>query len=90
MAALSFQVNLAELATGQGLEAVVTGTNAPAGGSGFVEVRIDTTAGVITDGNVTGGTRGLKREEALQLLNYLTQYILRCPLNSGDASFPYG
>ena len=75
MAAVSYSIALAELATGQGLEAVIASTNAPAAGS--VEIRIDQTAGALTDGAAPGGTRALKKGEVIQLLNYLTQYLMR-------------
>lgn len=77
MASVSYQVLLTEASTGQGLEAVTAGTNAPAGGAGYVEIRIDQTATAITDGNVPGGTRALKKGEVVQLINYLLQYLLR-------------
>jgi hypothetical protein len=74
--AVSYQVNLAELATGQGLEAVVIGAAAPTGGSGFVEVRIDQTAAV-TDPAGAVNPRALKRGEVIQMLEYLIQAIIR-------------
>jgi hypothetical protein len=75
MAAISYSLAIAETATGQGLEAVVAGTNAPAAGS--VEIRIDQTAGVITDAAASGGTRALKKGEAQWIINILTQYLIR-------------
>ncbi len=75
MAAVSYSLAIAATAQGQGLEAVVAGTNAPAAGS--VEIRIDQTAGAITDGSVAGGTRTLKKAEVLWIIQVLTQYLLR-------------
>ena len=75
MAAVSYSLAITETSAGQGLEAVVAGTNAPAAGS--VEIRIDQTAGAITDGSVAGGSRILKKSEALWIIQILTQYLLR-------------
>ena len=75
MAAVSYTITFALLATGQGLEAVQVGTNAPSAGE--VEIRIDQTATAITDGQSTTGTRALKKGEVIQLINYLTQYLIR-------------
>jgi hypothetical protein len=75
VAAISYSIALTEAATGQGLEAVIAATNAPAAGS--VEIRIDQTAAAVTDGNAPGGTRILKKGEVIQLLNYLIQYLIR-------------
>ena len=77
MAAISYSLAIAELATGQGLEAVQTGTNAPAAGS--VEIRIDQTATSVTDAQSTTGTRALKKGEAQWIINILTQALLRDP-----------
>lgn len=77
MAAVSYSLAIAETATGQGLEAVVAGTNAPAAGQ--VEIRIDQTATTITDAQSTTGTRALKKGEAQWIINILTQYLIRDP-----------
>jgi Zn-dependent alcohol dehydrogenase len=75
MAAVSYNVTFALLTTGQGLEAVQVGTNAPAAGE--LEIRIDQTATAITDAQSTTGTRALRKGEVIQLLNYLQQYLIR-------------
>lgn len=78
MSAISYQVNLAALATGQGLEAVTTGTAAPTSGAGFIELRMDTTATAVNDASLgAGAQRPLKKGEIWQLLNYLQQYLER-------------
>lgn len=70
MAAVSYT-----LVAGGVLESVIAGTNAPSAGA--VEIRIDQTASVITDGNAPGGVRILKKEEARQLIQILEQYLIR-------------
>ena len=69
MAAISYSI-----AVGQTLEQVTTGTNAPSGGSGTIEIRIDQTASAITDG---AGNRVLKKGEVIEALVKLEQYLLR-------------
>jgi hypothetical protein len=75
MAAISYSVTFALTSQGQGLEAVIAATNAPAAGE--VEIRIDQTATAITDAQSITGTRALKKGEVIQLLNYLIQYLMR-------------
>jgi len=70
MSAISYTIG-----TDPNLELVTAGTNAPSAGS--VEIRIDTTAGAITDGNAPGGTRQVKRGEVQALMRVLEQYLLR-------------
>ena len=72
MPSVSFQVQI-----GQALEQVTVGANAPAGGAGMVEIRIDQTAASVTDGNVPGGTRIIKRSEVQALMRVLEEAILR-------------
>lgn len=72
MAAISYSVTFAQTATGFGVDAVLASTNAPSAGQ--VEIRIDQTATAITDG---AGNRALRKGEAIQLLNYLTQYLIK-------------
>lgn len=69
MAAVSYSI-----AAGQTLEQITTGTAAPTGGSGTVELRMDQTAGAITDGSTT---RILKKGEIVEALNKLLQYLIR-------------
>jgi hypothetical protein len=77
MAAISYSLTMALTSQGQGLEAVVAGTNAPAAGE--VEIRIDQTITAVTDAQSTTGTRALKKGEAQWLINILTQYLIRDP-----------
>lgn len=72
MASVSFQIQI-----GQTLEQVTTGAAAPTGGAGMVEIRIDQTAASVTDGNVPGGTRIMKRSEVQQLMRILEEAIIR-------------
>ena len=75
MTAISYTITMAELSTGQGLEAVQAGTNAPSAGT--VEIRIDQTATAVTDAAYAGGTRAPRKGEIVQLINYLQQYLIR-------------
>lgn len=70
MAAVSYSI-----AVGQTLEQVTAGTNAPSGGAGTIELRIDQTASTVTDGN--GGSRIVKKGEVVEALNKLLQYLVR-------------
>lgn len=69
MAAISYSI-----AGGQVLEQVTTGTNAPSGGSGTIEIRMDQTTTAITDGS---GTRALKKGELYTLILILLEYLER-------------
>ncbi len=69
MASVSYSI-----AVGQTLEQVTAGTNAPSGGAGTIELRIDQTATAITDG---GSTRTLKKGEVWEALVKLMQYLER-------------
>jgi hypothetical protein len=62
---------------GQTLEQVTTGTNAPSGGSGTVEIRIDQTAGTVTDGNFAGSTRPVSKKDVWDALVLFMQYLER-------------
>ena len=77
MAAVSYQLSLAQTATGYGLEAITVGVAAPTGGIGFVEIRMDQTNTAITDATVVGATRALKKGEIRNIINYLRQYLDR-------------
>jgi hypothetical protein len=70
MAAISYYIDVDPV-----LEKVTAGTNAPS--AGRVELRIDTTATAVTDGNTSGGTRALKRGEIQAIMRVLEQYLLR-------------
>lgn len=70
MAAVSYVIS-----AGGTLETVTAGTNAPSSGS--VELRIDQTAGAVTDGNAPGGNRILKKGEVQALMRILEQYLIR-------------
>lgn len=70
MAAISYVISV-----GGTLEKVTTGTAAPSSGS--IELRIDQTAGAVTDGAAPGGTRKLKKGEAQYLLRILEEYLIR-------------
>lgn len=70
--AVSFQIQI-----GQTLEQVTVGAAAPTGGAGFVELRIDQTAGSVTDGNVPGGTRIIKRSEVQALMRVIEEALIR-------------
>lgn len=72
MAAVSYSI-----LSGQVLEQVTAGTNAPAAGNGAVEIRIDQTAGVVTDGAYAGGVRPLTKGDVFTLLRILEEYLLR-------------
>jgi hypothetical protein len=72
MAAISYSI-----ATGGNLETVTAGTNAPSGGNGTVEIRIDTTTTAITDASVSGGTRAQKKGEAFAAIRTLLEYLIR-------------
>ena len=63
--------------TGQTLEQVTTGTNAPSGGSGTVEIRIDQTAGTVTDAAFAGGSRPVSKKDVLDALVLFIQYLER-------------
>lgn len=69
MAAVSYSITV-----GQTLEQVTAGTNAPSGGAGTVELRIDQTASTVTDGSAT---RTLKRGEVFALIKILEEYLTR-------------
>jgi hypothetical protein len=72
MAAISYSLQL-----GQPLESVTIGTNAPAAGQ--VELRFDQTTTTVTDGSVVGGVRTLKKGEIHQIINILTQQLIKDP-----------
>ena len=72
MAAISYSIAL-----GQPLESVTAGTNAPSGGNGTIELRMDQTTTAITDGSVVGGTRTLKKGEIQYMLRTLEQYLIK-------------
>lgn len=69
MAAISYQI-----AVSQNLEQVTTGTAAPTGGSGFIEIRMDQTAAAVTDAQ---GNRIMKKGEIYALLKILEEYLIR-------------
>jgi len=70
MAAISYTIDVDPV-----LEKITAGTNAPS--AGRVELRIDTTATAVTDGNSPTGTRALKRGEIQAIIRVLEQYLLR-------------
>ena len=72
MAAVSYSWS-----AGQTLEQVTTGTNAPSGGSGTVELRIDQTAGTVTDGAFAGSVRPISRKDVWDALVLFMQYLER-------------
>lgn len=72
MAAVSYTI-----VAGQTLEQVTTGANAPAGGNGSIELRMDQTAGVITDANAPGGVNTLKKSEIQRMIRTLEEYLMR-------------
>lgn len=69
MAAISYSITV-----GQTLEQVTTGTNAPSGGNGTIEIRMDQTAAAVTDAS---GNRILKKAEIHQLIITLIEYLIR-------------
>ena len=69
MASISYQIGL-----GGTLETITTGSAAPTSGSGFIELRIDQTAG-ITDGTA-GSPRAIKRGEVAALLRVLEMKLI--------------
>lgn len=69
MAAISYSWTV-----GQTLEQVTTSTNAPSGGAGTIELRIDQTASTVTDGSIP---RPINKSEVLQAMIILEQYFLR-------------
>ena len=68
MAAVSYSI-----VAGGVMTSPVQATQAPS--AGVVEIRIDQSANAITDSNAPGGTRTLKRGEALYLLDILKAAI---------------
>lgn len=68
MPAISYVISL-----GQTLEQVSVGVAAPTSGS--VELRMDQTAGAITDASHAGGTRQLNRGEIYTLLKILQEKV---------------
>jgi hypothetical protein len=72
MASISYSISL-----GQTLEQVTVGANAPSGGSGTVELRMDQTATAIADGSVPGGTRMMKKGEIHQMLVTLVEQLIK-------------
>jgi hypothetical protein len=68
MPAISYVISL-----GQTLEQVTVGAAAPTSGS--VELRMDQTAGAITDASHAGGTRALNRGEIYTLLKTLQEKV---------------
>ncbi|MGB9331489.1 MAG: hypothetical protein WCB10_12040 [Steroidobacteraceae bacterium] len=72
MAAISYSI----LAGGT-LQTVTAGTNAPSGGVGSLEIRIDQTAGAVTDASHAGGTRQLTKGEVVTLLKVLEEYLIQ-------------
>jgi hypothetical protein len=70
--AISYSITL-----GQTLEQVTAGTNAPSGGSGTIELRIDQTATAITDGSLPAGSRALKRSEVQYMQRILEEYLIQ-------------
>lgn len=62
---------------GQTLEQVTTGTNAPSGGNATVELRIDQTAGTVTDAAFAGSVRPLSKKDVWDALVILMQYLER-------------
>ncbi len=70
MAAISYIIS-----AGQTLEQVTAGTAAPTSGS--LEIRMDQTAGAVTDASVAGGVRIVKKAELLQMIETLKQQLIR-------------
>lgn len=62
---------------GQSLEQMTTGTNAPSGGSGTVELRIDQTANAVTDASYTGSTRPVLKNEVVTALKTFLEYLMQ-------------
>ncbi len=71
MSAISYSIGVS-----QPLENVTSGTNAPSGGNGTLEIRFDQTVTAITDGSVAGGTRALKKGEIQQMLRILEERLI--------------
>ena len=69
MAAISYSITV-----GQTQEQITTGTNAPSGGAGTIELRMDQTASTVTDG---ASTRILKKGEIYALIKILKEYLIR-------------
>ena len=72
MAAISYSWS-----AGQTLEQVTTGTAAPTGGNATVELRIDQTAGTVTDGAFAGAVRPLSKKDVWDALVLFFQYLER-------------
>jgi hypothetical protein len=72
VAAVSYSI-----ASGQNLEQVTVGTNAPSGGAGTIEIRIDQTANAVTDASYSSGTRPLNKGDIYTLIHTLLQYLVR-------------
>jgi hypothetical protein len=72
MASISYQIGL-----GGNLETVTAGTAAPTSGNGYVEIRMDQTAGAVTDAAYAGNTRQLKKGEIQAALRVLEEYLIR-------------
>lgn len=60
---------------GQSLEQVTASTNAPSGGSGTIELRIDQTATAVTDAAYAGSSRPLTRADVLVGVQTLLEYL---------------
>lgn len=73
MAAVSYVVTV-----GNTLEQVTAGTSAPAA-TGTIEIRIDQTASIVTDGAFAGSTRAVSKQDVFVALELIKQYLERDP-----------
>ena len=63
-------------AAGQTLEQITQGTLAPTS-TGTVEIRMDQTAGIVTDGNFAGGVRPVSKKDIWDALVIFMQQLER-------------